>query len=87
LNVIHVVNNRYQGTRTKSGRNQQVPMTSKAHALLEQWGAEGSSHFVFCNPDTGLPYADIKLRGWEMPALTRSNWRRSWVGQTFPWPC
>jgi len=58
--VIHVVNNRDQGTRTKSGKNRQVPMTSKARALLEQLEAEGSSEFVFCNPDTRLPYTDIK---------------------------
>jgi integrase len=58
--VIHVVNNRDQGTRTKSGRNRQVPMTSKARALLKQLNPEGTSDFVFCNPDTGLPYTEIK---------------------------
>ncbi|HEY8204000.1 MAG TPA: tyrosine-type recombinase/integrase [Pyrinomonadaceae bacterium] len=28
--------------------------------MLEQMAAEESSEFVFCNPDTGLPYTDIK---------------------------
>ena len=58
--VIHVVNNRNQGSRTKSGRSRQVPMTSKARTLLEDMVADGSSEFVFCNPDTGLPYTDVK---------------------------
>jgi integrase len=58
--VIHVVNNRAEGTRTKSGRNRQVPMTSTARALLDQLSAEATSEFVFCNPDTRLPRTDIK---------------------------
>jgi len=25
--------------------------------------------------------------GWATPASMPSNWRRSWVGRTFAWPC
>ncbi len=58
--VIHVVNSREQGSRTKSGRSRQVPMTSEARTLLEGLAAEAISEFVFCNPDTELPYTDVK---------------------------
>ncbi len=58
--MIHVVNRREEGSRTKSGRNRQVPMTSKARTLLEELAAEAVSEFVFCNPETELPYTDVK---------------------------
>jgi integrase len=58
--VIHVGNSREQGSRTKSGRNRQVPMTSEARRLLEGLAAEATSEFVFCNPVTEFPYTDVK---------------------------
>ena len=58
--VIHVVNIREEGSRTKSGKNRQVPMTSKARTLLQGLVAETSNEFVFCNPETRLPYTDVK---------------------------
>jgi integrase len=63
--VIQVVNNHEQGSRTKSRKSRQVPMTSTARELLRELVERGAGPYVFPNELTGRPLTDIKHSfGW-----------------------
>ena len=43
---------------TKSGKSRKVPISSKMMQVLEE--AKNDTEYVFVNPDTNMPYNDIK---------------------------
>ena len=44
--------------QTKSGKARKIPISDKLRKVLES--IDRVSEYVFINPDTGLPYVDIK---------------------------
>ena len=43
---------------TKSGKSRKIPISSKLMKVLEE--AKNDTEYVFINPDTNMPYNDIK---------------------------
>lgn len=54
---------------TKSGKSRKIPISKKLEKTL--MNIEKTSNFVFINPQTGLPYADIK-KSWST-AIKKAN--------------
>lgn len=54
FSIITVVN-------SKSGRSREIPVNNKLRRMLKaMYKLRGDSPYIFANPDTGLPYVDIK---------------------------
>lgn len=46
--------------QTKSGKARKIPISEKAMVVFNNLHAKTGSEYVFINPETGLPYVDIK---------------------------